>query len=75
MKEYKETCNSFAYKNNSELALYSAGHEICKPNQGYGSRLRPYHMIHFILEGEGTLQINNNFFNLSAGDIFFNSCR
>lgn len=71
MKEYKETYNSFAYKNNSELALYSAGYEKCKPKQGYGPRIRPYHMIHFVAEGEGILQINQNEFKFTAGNIFW----
>jgi len=71
MKEYKETYNSFAYKNNSELALYSAGFEKCLPKKFTGPRIRPYHMIHFISEGEGILQINQNEFKFAAGDIFF----
>ena len=70
MKEYKETYNSFAYKNNSELALYSAGFENCLPKKFTGPRIRPYHMIHFVSEGEGILQINQNEFKFSAGDIF-----
>lgn len=70
MKEYKETYNSFAYKNNSELALYSTGFEKCLPKKFVGPRIRPYHMIHFVSEGEGFLQINQKNFSLKAGDIF-----
>ncbi|MBQ7706065.1 MAG: AraC family transcriptional regulator [Selenomonadaceae bacterium] len=70
MKEYKETYNSLAYKNNSDLSLYSAGQEICKPKHSIPPRVRPYHMIHFVSEGEGILQINQTEFNLKAGDVF-----
>ena len=70
MKEYKETYTSAVYKNNSELALYSAGFENCAPNQGYGPRIRPYHMIHFVTNGEGILQIDQDEFNFEAGNIF-----
>lgn len=70
MREYKETNHSLLYKSNSDFMFYSAGHESCRPGWGYGPRVRAYHVIHFVLEGEGTLQINGQDFRAGAGDAF-----
>lgn len=71
MREYKEIYHSLIYKNNSDLALYSAGYEDCAPGKGVGPRIRPYNMIHFVSIGNGTLEINRHTFELKAGDVFF----
>ena len=70
MREYKETDHSLLYKSNSDFIFYSAGHEACHPSQGYGPRVRAYHVIHFVLAGQGTLQINEQTFSVHAGDAF-----
>ena len=70
MREYKENHHSLLYKSNSDLALYSAGHEACKPGQHYGPRVRPYQLIHFVLSGHGSLSIDGRQFEVSAGDAF-----
>lgn len=70
MKEYKETHHSLMYKSNSDLTLYSAGYEECAPGHSYGPKIRSYHMIHFVLHGEGEVHINKHIFHLHAGDAF-----
>lgn len=70
MKEFKETYHSLMYKSNSDLALYSAGHEKCAPGYSYGPKIRSYHMIHFVLYGKGAVHINEHIFHLNAGDAF-----
>ena len=70
MKEYKENHHSLLYKSNSDLALYSAGYEECRPGQNYGPRVRPYQLIHFGLSGSGRLHMNEHIFDISAGDAF-----
>lgn len=70
MKEYKETEHSLVYKSNSDLSLYSAGYEDCSPGYHYGPRYRSYDLIHFVVKGNGTLQINEHTFHLTAGDAF-----
>ncbi len=70
MREYKENHHSLLYKSNSDLTLYSAGHEACGPGQHYGPRVRPYQLIHFVLAGRGSLSINGQVFEVSAGDAF-----
>ena len=70
MKEYKENHHSLLYKSNSDLALYSAGYEECRPGQNYGPRVRPYQLIHFVLSGSGRLHMNEHIFDISAGMLF-----
>lgn len=70
MKEYKETRHTLLYNSTSDLTLYSAGYEECKPNWEYGPICRSYQLIHFVLEGQGNLYIDGNTFELSKGDIF-----
>lgn len=70
MLEYKETNHSLMYKANSDLTFYSAGRESCSPGWGYGPRVRAYHVIHFVLDGEGTFQINEHTYHVSKGDVF-----
>lgn len=70
MREYKETHHSQLYKTNMDMALYSAGCEACQPGQWYGPRVRPYQLIHFVLQGKGTLQINGQSLAVTEGDAF-----
>ena len=70
MREYKENHHSLLYKSNSDLALYSAGHEACRPGQHYGPRVRPYHLIHFVFSGHGCLSIDGQVFDVCAGNAF-----
>lgn len=70
MKEYIENHNSLMYKLTSDLSFYSAGYEECAPGYGYGPKYRPYHLIHFVVRGKGTLHINEHIFHVSAGDCF-----
>lgn len=70
MKEYIENHNSLMYKLTSDLSFYSAGYEECAPGYGYGPKYRPYHLIHFVVRGKGTLHINEHIFRISAGDCF-----
>lgn len=70
MKEYRETSHSLLYKANSDLTIYSAGYEECTPGHSYGPEIRPYQMMHFILQGKGKLYMNQQVFSCQTGDVF-----
>jgi len=70
MIEYKETQYTMMYKSNSDLSLYSSGFEKCNAGHSYGPIIRSYHVIHFVLSGEGEFRINEHVFHLKAGDTF-----
>ena len=36
------------------LAPLNYGYEACKPGHRFGPAVRHYHLLHFVLEGEGT---------------------
>lgn len=70
MKEYKETTSTTLLKSLSDLTIYNAGYEECEANQGYGPTYREYTLLHFVLEGEGTLTIDQHKFQIHKGDLF-----
>lgn len=70
MREFKETHRTLLHMRTADLALYSAGEERCAPGYAYPPRLRPYHLVHFVLSGSGTLEIGGRMLALEAGDAF-----
>lgn len=70
LKQYINTFTNNNKKNNSDLILYGCGIEQCIHGYGYGPRAREYHMIHFILEGEGFININGVHKKVKAGQAF-----
>lgn len=47
------------------------GIQECIPGYHYGFTMRPYHLIHFVLEGSGTFQINDTTYDIHAGQAFY----
>ena len=70
MTEYYETTYDLVSKKNADLEAILFGYEDCKPSHAYGPTLRPYHLFHFVTEGEGMLQIDSRNFRVSGGDAF-----
>lgn len=70
MKEYKETSSTTLLKSLSDLTIYNAGYEECEPKHSYGPTFREYHLLHFVLEGQGTLTIDQHVFYIHKGDMF-----
>lgn len=54
----------------SDLYIMTAGVENCKPDKKIGPSFRKGYHIHVILSGKGTLWIDKQPVNLSAGQIF-----
>ena len=46
------------------------GFDKCESNHSFGPAIRQYWLIHYIVSGNGTFQINNQKFSLTCGDIF-----
>ncbi|MDO5411704.1 MAG: AraC family transcriptional regulator [Lachnospiraceae bacterium] len=53
-----------------DLCLNSFGHSVTEPCHRYGPAVRPYYLIHFILEGKGEFVVNNIHYNLEKGQGF-----
>ena len=51
-------------------AIYQIGYEECSSNHSFGPVLRDFYVLHFIVDGEGTLEINNKQEKLVKGDLF-----
>lgn len=54
----------------SDLFITFCGIENCTPGKKYGPCLREGYHIHFVLTGKGSLRIEDQYRNLSAGQIF-----
>ncbi len=68
-----EHANKFlAVKSNIHvgLDLYQAGYEECSSHHSFGPVVRDFFVLHFIVDGAGYLEINNNVYNLKKGDLF-----
>ncbi len=52
------------------LCLTRCGYHECPPGHSWGPKMRPQYHMHFVINGCGTLEINNKTYHLSAGDIF-----
>ncbi|NCC42983.1 MAG: AraC family transcriptional regulator [Clostridia bacterium] len=53
------------------LHLNHCGIQECARGYSWGFHMRPYHLIHFVLKGSGSLEINNQVMKIHAGQAFF----
>jgi len=70
MIESYETTYDLASKKNADMEAILFGKEDCSPSHAYGPTLRPYHLLHFVTKGCGTLQIGGKTYDIGAGDAF-----
>lgn len=56
---------------NSALHVMQCGNEECAPCHSFGPVSRDHHLIHFVTEGKGTLEMNNTKYIISAGQGFY----
>ncbi len=71
MVEFIDSSKDMTTKKIQDLEVINIGYEDCPPGYGYGPTLRPYHLIHFVTDGEGKLEIRKKEYKVQAGDAFF----
>ena len=69
-EEYIDTSKTIEEKASSELEVLNIGHQFCQPGYGYGPTTRRYNVIHFVLSGEGFLDVSGSRSSVHAGDVF-----
>ena len=52
------------------LAPLNFGWEACAPGHQFGPAVRHYHLLHYVLEGEGTFLKEGATYRVEAGDLF-----
>ena len=52
------------------LAPLTFGWEACAPGHQFGPAVRHYHLLHYVLEGEGTFLKGGATYRVDAGDLF-----
>lgn len=55
---------------NTDLYLAHCGMQQCKPGHTFGNIARPEYHLHFVLDGQGYLEIDDKKYTLSRGQIF-----
>lgn len=70
MQEFIELSHSLNHKAASDLSIHNIGYEACRAGYHYGPRICPYHIIHFVTKGCGTLYIQQISLQIQAGDAF-----
>ena len=70
MQEFIEASMSLNNKSTADLVVHNIGYEDCRPGYSYGPRVCPYHIIHFVRKGCGTLHINELDLPVKEGEAF-----
>lgn len=70
MQEYTDKLTNQSKKSISDFVFYNCGIEQCESDHKYGPKAREYHFIHFIIDGEGTLEINNINYSIKKNQLF-----
>lgn len=63
-------CLEYLQKSTVDLSLCYCGIEDCDPNHFYGPTARTEYLIHYIIDGKGTFQVNDKTYHLSKNQLF-----
>ncbi|NLI94947.1 MAG: AraC family transcriptional regulator [Erysipelotrichaceae bacterium] len=55
----------------SGLSIHECGREVCIPNKIFSFDEKDYYLVHYVVDGAGTLHLNGRDYNLKRGDMFF----
>ena len=53
-----------------QIVPLDCGYEACEPNHVFGPAVRPYYLLHYVLEGEGAFLKNSTLHQVGPGDLF-----
>lgn len=70
MREYTDKLTDRTKKSISDFVFYNCGVEQCMPGQFYGPKRRDYHFIHFVVKGEGVLEIQGAVYHVHRNQLF-----
>lgn len=63
-------CLDHIEQQSSYIYLIGCGIQQCPLNHSWGPQARPQYLLHFVLDGRGFLEINNEKYHLSRGQVF-----
>lgn len=67
----RDICLDRTKVNTFSLQLNHCGIQECTPGYSYQFDTHPYHLIHFVLSGNGFLELNHKLMNVRAGQAFY----
>ena len=67
--QYKNSYKATA-KELVSLSVYNVGYQLCDAGYQWGPGIRDHYLIHYVISGKGTYEVNNETHFLSAGDAF-----
>ncbi|MFD1393106.1 AraC family transcriptional regulator [Lacticaseibacillus jixianensis] len=62
--------SSLNRNSNLDINVYTCGSERCEPDHAYGPTVRSGYMVYFVLAGEGSYTVRNQFYALHSGQGF-----
>lgn len=70
MRDYTDQLTDHKKKGISDFEFFNCGMEQCVPGHSYGPKRRDYHFIHFVVGGQGTLEIRGRTYPVHADQLF-----
>ena len=67
--QYKNSYKATA-KELVSLSVYNVGYQLCDAGYQWGPGIRDHYLIHYVISGKGTYEVNHETHSLSAGDAF-----
>lgn len=67
--QYKNSYKATA-KELVSLSVYNVGYQLCDAGYQWGPGIRDHYLIHYVISGKGTYEVNNETHFLSAEDAF-----
>lgn len=54
----------------TDFYFYNVGYEACQPEHAYGPNIRDGYVIHYVVDGQGTLETDGHTYHLKKGNFF-----
>ncbi len=70
MAVHYEALNWLNYSSYEDLRFYEIGHQKCEPGYDYGPIIRDKYILHYIIKGEGHLEMDGHSFPVQEGQAF-----
>lgn len=70
MEKHYDECYFVNYDTYDDLNLYEVGCQKCPSNYSFGPIIRSNYVLHYIFDGEGTLYLDNQEFNITKMQAF-----
>lgn len=68
--KHYDICNFLNYNTYNDLSLYEVGTQKCPPSYSFGPIIREHYILHYVYNGEGTLNLNKRIYHVDKNEVF-----